>query len=291
MTATGSLPTPIITLTTDFGQRDPWVGIMKGVILGICPAARLVDLTHDVGPYDILHGQLVLEAATRFFPPGAVHLAVVDPGVGSPRRPILVTAGGQHFVGPDNGLFTFALEGAGWSAVALEAPALRLGQVSATFHGRDVFAPAAAHLALGVAPHRFGPAVRDPVRLALPAARQEGGAVVGEVIAIDHFGNLITSVRAVDLAHVSGAGPLTVAVGEVVLGPLADSYASGGADRPTGIIGSSDRLEVFVREGSAAAALGARRGTRVRVGPRSVGLGGERGAAPPQAPPPPRGPG
>ncbi|MGH7397764.1 MAG: SAM hydrolase/SAM-dependent halogenase family protein, partial [Candidatus Rokuibacteriota bacterium] len=155
----------VITLTTDFGLRDPFVGIMKGVLLSICPSARLVDLTHEVPPHDILAGGLALEAATPFFPPGTVHLAVVDPGVGSARRAIAVRAGGYHLVGPDNGLFTFALEGAGWTAVSVTAPEYRLAEVGRTFHGRDIFAPAAAYLAAGVPLERLGPPVSDPERL------------------------------------------------------------------------------------------------------------------------------
>src|ERR1700730_1906180 len=135
--------TPLITLTTDFGTRDPWVGIMKGVILGICPEARLVDLTHEIAPQDVLEAAMALESATRFFPEGTVHLAVVDPGVGGSRHPMAARAGGHLFVGPDNGLFTFALERAGRDrmVVRLEAPQYRLTPLSRTFHGRDLFPP------------------------------------------------------------------------------------------------------------------------------------------------------
>lgn len=239
---------------------------MKGVILGICPRARLVDLSHDVSPYDVLEGQLALESAIRFFPPGSVHLAVVDPGVGSARRPLAVEAGGHVFVGPDNGLFTFALAGGAWSAVALEAPELRLSRVSATFHGRDVFAPAAAHLACGLPIARFGSPVTDPVRLPLPVAHLEGATVAGEVIATDRFGNLITSVTESDLDRIEGAGPPAVSVGGRRLGSLRAAYASADPGEPAAIVGSTGRLEIFLREGSAAAALGAGRGTPVVVG-------------------------
>ena len=242
---------------------------MKGVILGICPSARLVDLTHDVPPYDVAAGQLALEAAVPYFPPGTVHLAVVDPGVGSARRPLLVEAHGQRFVGPDNGIFTFALDVGGWSAVALESPALRLATVSRTFHGRDVFAPAAAHAARGLGVSEFGSAVTDPVRAPLPRARRDGPDVVGEVVAADHFGNLVTSIRAEDLDAMGGTGPLVVALGTADLGPLRHAYAEAPPGRHAALIGSSGRLEVFVREGSAAASSGAR-GTPVRVSRRSA---------------------
>ena len=257
---------PIITLTTDFGLRDPFVGVMKGVILGICPEARLVDLTHDIDPQDILGAQLALESSVPFFPVGTVHLAVVDPGVGSARRALAVQSGGQCFVGPDNGLLSFAFKMPGWTAVSLTAEHYRRPHVSQTFHGRDVFAPAAAHLARGVRLEHFGPLVLDPVRLDLPAAREEGGALVGEVIAEDRFGNLITSLMAEGMAQLRGGA--TVEVEGRRLGPLKAFYSGGEPGVPAPIIGSQGRLEIFVREGSARAILGARRGTPVRARPR-----------------------
>lgn len=265
------MATPIITLTTDFGTRDPWVGIMKGVILGICPEARLVDLSHDVAPQDVLEGALCLEAAAPFFPPGTIHLAVVDPGVGGPRRPLALRAGGLCYVGPDNGLFTFALERAregpreAWSAVELAAPEYRLAPVSRSFHGRDIFAPAAAWLAAGVPLERFGPAIGDPVRLALPSARSEPGEVVGEVVGADRFGNLVTSVRDEDLASLGGPGALVVEVAGRAAGAPVGAYADAAPGRLAALVGSTGRLEIFVREASAQAALGVGRGAIVRV--------------------------
>ena len=256
---------PIITLTTDFGTRDPFVGAMKGVILGIAPGARLVDLTHEIAPHDVLEGALALEAAAGFFPPGTVHLAVMDPGVGSSRRPLAVAAQGQFFVGPDNGLFSFALAGPGWSAVCLEAAAYRLPRVSGTFHGRDVFAPAAAHLALGTPLPNFGRAVTDPVLIPWPRARRQGAALVGEVVHADRFGNLVTSIRAADLEGLGAHEALVVEVEGKEVGDVVGCYA----DLPLGgagaLVGSSDRLEISVREGSAVAKTGAGRGSRVSV--------------------------
>ena len=256
---------PIITLTTDFGLRDPFVGIMKGVILSICPSARLVDLTHEIEPQDVLGAGLALEAALPFFPDGTVHLAVVDPGVGSTRRPIALRARGQYLVGPDNGVLTLALQGVRWTAVALAAREYRLAEVSRTFHGRDVFAPAAAYLAAGVPLERLGPVVADPVLLPIPDSRLEAGALVGEVLDVDRFGNLLTSIAAARLAEVPGDGPATVEVAGQPVGGLVDAYAEGPADRPAAIVGSTGRLEVFVRSGSARLALGAGRGAPVRV--------------------------
>lgn len=255
----------LITLTTDFGLRDPFVGIMKGVMLTICPSARLVDLTHDIAPQDVLGGGLALEAALPFFPAGTVHLAVVDPGVGTARRPIAIRADGHYLVGPDNGLFTFALEGAGWAAVALTAPDYRLAEVSRTFHGRDVFAPAAAYLASGVPLERLGPPVAAPERLRRPGCRLEGGELVGAVIDVDHFGNLLTSIPAARLAEIAGPGEITLEVaGRRLQGPV-DAYAEGGDGVPAVIVGSTGRLEIFVKSASARDHLAAGRGTIVRV--------------------------
>ena len=256
------MPGRLITLTTDFGARDPFVGVMKGVILGICPDARLVDLTHEIAPQDVRGAQLALESAVGFFPPGTIHLAVVDPGVGSARRPLALEAGGQRFVGPDNGLFTFALSDPGWTAVTLEARRYRLPEVSRTFHGRDVFAPAAAHLARGVALADLGPPARDLARQPLPVARSEGTSLLGEVLAADRFGNLITSIT---VAQLAGAPDVVVEVAGRTLGGLLAAYAEGERDRAAPILGSQGRLEIFVRDGDARALLGAEPGTPVRV--------------------------
>src|SRR5262245_43158568 len=225
---------PLITLTTDFGSRDPFVGIMKGVILSICPAARLVDLTHELAPQDVLGGRLALESAVPFFPDGTVHLAVVDPGVGTARRPIAIRCGRHHLVGPDNGVLSFALEHPGCTVVALAAPEYRLPEVSATFHGRDIFAPAAAHLAAGLPLERLG--------LSLPGCRLEGGAVIVEVLDADHFGNLITSIASTRLAEIPGRGVPTVEVNGRPALRLVGSYAEGGDGEPAAIAGSTGRL-------------------------------------------------
>jgi len=256
---------PIITLTTDFGLRDPFVAIMKGVILGICRQAQLVDLTHEVAPHDVLEGALAVESGWRFFPSGSVHLAVIDPGVGSARRALGLRAGGHYFVGPDNGLFSGTLAAEGWSAVSIEAPAYRLPEVSQTFHGRDILAPAAAHLASGVPLERLGPAIADPVRLALPGWRREGDEVVGEVIGNDRFGNLLTSVTVDRVRELAAGGAVAVELGGRELGIMARSYEEGSPGVPTPIIGSVGRLEIFARNGSARAILGIGPGTSVRV--------------------------
>jgi S-adenosylmethionine hydrolase len=249
----------IITLATDFGTRDTYVAEMKGVILGIAPSVRLVDVTHDVEPQQVAEAALAVDGAAAFFPRGTIHLAVVDPGVGTPRRGLVIVAGEQCFVGPDNGLFTPTLLRGGWTAFELAAPEYRRPAVSRTFHGRDVFAPAAAHLALGVEPERFGCPVRDPVCLPWPAARRTPAGVAGEVIHVDRFGNLITSIRAGDLP----LDPVVQVAGRSA--PVAHAYGSAAAGQLIGLVGSSGRLEVAVTEGSAALVLGVDRGAPVAV--------------------------
>lgn len=257
----------IITLTTDFGTRDAYVAEMKGVMLGIAVSVRqavsLVDLTHEVAAHDVTEGALALDAAAPFFPRGSIHLAVIDPGVGTDRRGLVVRTERALLVGPDNGLFTPFLEAAGrWEAWELRAEEYRLSAVSRTFHGRDIFAPAAAHLATGVPPERFGPPVRDPVRLSWPTVRAVTGAVAGAVLHVDRFGNLVTSIRAETLDEVGGS--VRIRLGGRAL-PLVGTYGELEAGQAGALVGSSGRIEIAVREGSAAARFKARRGTPVVV--------------------------
>lgn len=256
----------VVTLTTDFGLRDPYVAEMKGVILGLTGSVHLIDVTHDVPRHDITEGALALEAVAPFFPAGTIHLAVVDPGVGTARRGIAIAAGGQVFVGPDNGLFTPFLAD-DWRAFELASPDHRLTTVSRTFHGRDVFAPAAAHIARGLALERLGPPVTDPVRLAWPRARKLAGTVAGTVVHVDRFGNLVTSIPA-DAVEALPPGAMIRVAGRVV--PLVGTYADLAPGRAGALVGSRNRLEIAVREGSAAARLGARRGTPVVISRRTV---------------------
>ena len=263
----------IVTLTTDFGGRDPYVAAMKGVILGIARAARraveLVDLTHEVAPHYVVEAALALDAVVPFFPPGTVHVAVVDPAVGTARRGLAVAARGQVFVGPDNGLFTPFLAGTSWQAWELTAPEYRLAAVSRTFHGRDVFAPAAAHVATGVGPARLGAPVTDPVRLAWPHPGEIGGVVAGAVLHVDRFGNLVTSIPAGAIAGPLRAGATVRVAGRPV--PIVGTYGELARGRAGALVGSSGRLEIAVREGSAARVLGARRGTAVVVSRKRPG--------------------
>jgi S-adenosyl-L-methionine hydrolase (adenosine-forming) len=264
----GPAPSGIVTILTDFGLDDAYVGIVKGVILAINPAAHLVDLTHAVPPQDVLRGALALDTAYRFFPPGTVHLAVVDPGVGGPRRALALSVDGHYFVGPDNGLFGFLLAAPRLRAVRLASPAYRRGgTVSRTFHARDVFAPAAAHCSLGVPLERFGPPVHDPVRLDWPRPSRVGRRLVGRVLLADRFGNLLTNLAPADLP-----GPAADCVLEIA-GQRIEGIVGTYGERPLRALGSvvdsSGRLEVFVREGSARDRLGVGPGAAVSLWSRS----------------------
>jgi S-adenosylmethionine hydrolase len=250
---------PLFTLTTDFGAGSGYAAQMKGVLLAAHPDARIVDVSHDVPPFDLLAGALLLEACLPWFPADAIHLAVVDPGVGTDRRALLaVDRTGRRLLGPDNGLLTPFLDGARIRAIgpdgAVPPPA------SATFHGRDVFAPAAAWLASGGPEEALGPEVRDPVRLDWPRAVPRGDEVTGETLAADPFGNLLTSIRTADLG---GRAVSEVRVGETPVRWMR-TFGEGARGELVAYPGSGGRVEIAVREGNAAERLG-RRGVAVRL--------------------------
>jgi S-adenosylmethionine hydrolase len=253
---------PIITLTTDFGTADAFVGAMKGVILGICPEADLVDICHDVPPQDVRAGALRLAAAARYFPAGAVHLVVVDPGVGSSRRPIAVENDTHRFVGPDNGLMALALDEAGgrWRGVELTERRFQLPVISQTFHGRDLFAPAAAHLAAGVPLSELGQPLDHIVELTIPEPRWAGNCLRGEVIDVDRFGNLVTNVRA---EHLTGYRIHELHAGNAKVGGLSQFYDPG--QRLVAIISSEARLEFAAPGQSARQLLGIGLGATIEV--------------------------
>ena len=252
----------VITLTTDFGTRDTYVSEMKGVILSIAGDVHVVDITHEVAPHDVLEGALALEVAAPRFPAATIHVGVVDPGVGTARRGLAVASGDQMFVGPDNGLFTPFFDERPWRAFELRAAEFRRSDVSHTFHGRDIFAPAAAHLARGVEPARLGPPVTDPVRLRWPGLRVSEGRVGGAVVHVDRFGNLVTSIPA-DAIATLGSG-VTVRIAGKSL-PLVRTYGDLGRKDVGALLGSSNRLEIAVNAGSAAKTLRAGLGTPVVV--------------------------
>ena len=258
---------PVIALLTDFGLQDPYVGAMKGAILAACPEATLVDVVHELPAHDVAAGALALDAAYPHFPGGTVFVAVVDPGVGSERRPLAVGAGRWLFVGPDNGLFTHVLEAHPSARVHLLAnPLLFREPLSPVFHGRDLFGPAAGRLALGLPLDQAGPAVPDPVRLP-PAHKQRlADGWEGTVLRVDRFGNLTTNLLEADLAALAGRGleGLEVTLEEESL-PLVRVYSDVEVGLPCALIGSSGRLEIAVHRGRADTRPGAHAGARVRV--------------------------
>jgi hypothetical protein len=260
-----NVPNPIITLTSDFGSRDAYVGIMKGVILGIAPHASLVDLSHAIPPQAVTIGALVLRSAVEFFPVGTIHLAVVDPGVGSSRLPVAVVTERGILVGPDNGLLYPSAMALGVREVRrLEREKFFRPEISGTFHGRDVFAPVAAHLAAGVPPRELGGRVDELQSLLLPVARREPGEILGEIVYVDHFGNLITNIRAGDLSAFPVQG-LSISIGPVSLSGPVSSYSAVESGEPLAIVDSWGQLEVAVRNGNAAQHFSAGVGTVVRV--------------------------
>jgi S-adenosylmethionine hydrolase len=252
----------IITLTTDFGLADGYVGIMKGVILGIARDVHLVDLSHDIPPQDVREAVYLLDGAAPYFPDGVIHLAVVDPGVGSARRGLVVRTCRASYVGPDNGLFTRPLAEIGAQVWELDRPEFWLPQVSRTFHGRDIFAPVAAHLTAGVPPGEMGHLIADPARLALSKpSHASDGAIRGQVVHVDRFGNLITDVPA---AWVAGEGWRCQVAGETITG-ISGTYAAGRPGTLLMLIDSGGTLEIAERNGDAARRLGVKAGEEVLV--------------------------
>jgi S-adenosylmethionine hydrolase len=250
---------PVVALLTDFGVRDHYAGTMKGVILGICPEATLVDISHDVPPHDLRTASLELAASYKYFPAGTVFLVVVDPGVGSSRRPIAAEAGDFRFVAPDNGVLTAVFKDlAARRVVELTERRYSRPTVSRTFEGRDRFAPAAAWLAKGVEVRALGRPLTDYILLAIPDPEVGTERIAGAVLRVDRFGNLITNIdrRSFDrLARLGGR--LHIRVGEADVAQLVTTYAEVPAGQVAGLFGSSDHLELAANSASAAALLGA----------------------------------
>lgn len=254
----------IITLLTDFGSSDPFVGIMKGVILGISPRVEIVDLCHGVSPQDVLEAAFLLHCSYRYFPKGTIHLVVVDPGVGGRRRAVLAEGAHGYYVAPDNGALSYLFaSGEVQRVLEINAEQYFLHPVSHTFHGRDIFAPVAAHLASGETVDRFGRATSTYMCLPLPTIeRKRDGHLVGSVLHVDRFGNLVTNISAVDI---SGFREIRVSVKHRTVYGLVESYASMKKGEIGAILGSTGYVELFSNRGSAARILKAGRGTTVRV--------------------------
>ena len=267
----------IITITTDFGTEDAYVPAMKGAMLSIAPEARLVDVTHAIEPQDILESAFVLKASQPFFPEGTVHLVVVDPGVGTERRAVALRHDGHWFVGPDNGLFPLVMDdGPPEAVVELDNPDFwRTPTPSSTFHGRDIFAPAAAHLAAGRALEDLGSPVDElePLRWARPTS--DANMVQGWILHVDHFGNCITNIRwstiqeafSLDSAPTSVADlpPVTAYVGNSTLDAVCSTYGDVAEEDPLLLFGSTGFLEVAVNGGSAAERLAIRKGDTIKL--------------------------
>ena len=266
----------LVTLLTDFGAADYFVGALKGAILSVNPLAHAVDITHEIPAHDIEAGAFTLLAAYRSFPPRTIHVAVVDPGVGSARRPLLVAAREHFFVGPDNGLFSYVCEREAGDVRAYQLTNENFFRtpVSNTFHGRDIFAPVAGALSNGVPPEEFGEPIDDYVRLAALAPVREAGDDAGawsaRIIHIDRFGNLITNITRGELAGAEFARGVRLDVGERAINSFRSFYAEGnGAEAGDlfAIWGSAGFLEIAADRASAARLLDARRGQAVRLAP------------------------
>lgn len=256
---------PLITLTTDFGTQDWFVGTMKGVIAGLAPEARIIDLTHEIPPGDIRAGAFALAAACGYFPKGTVHLVVVDPGVGSARRALAIQTRDYMFVGPDNGVLSWALRTKRvLAAHAITNSRLLLRPVSNTFHGRDVFSPVAARLSAGLAIGELGPRLRSFARLTWPRPKVTNRAIRGEVIYVDRFGNAITNIDHANL-RAPRRRRLRVVAGGQDVGLILRYYGAAPPGQALAVVGSSGLLEVAVNGGSAAETLGLRVGEAVEV--------------------------
>jgi S-adenosylmethionine hydrolase len=257
----------LISLMTDFGLIDGFVGVMKGVIWGIAPQVHIADLTHLVPPQDIRAAALILNRSAPYFPDGTIHVVVVDPGVGTPRRPIAARLGSQYFVGPDNGVFTLVLERAERQhapieIIHLDKPQYWLAEVSNVFHGRDIFSPVAAALANGTPLSSLGSPISDPVRLSIPQPQLTSTGLQGEIAHIDHFGNIIANIRD---EHLRDKDHFTVRLGGEEIHGMVRTFG----ERPPGeliaLIGSTGDLVVAVVNGDAAQQLGTRVGDPVEI--------------------------
>ena len=250
-----------ITLLTDFGTRDGYVAAMRGVIHSIAPLALVDDASHEIEPGDVAAAAYTLARYARWYPSGSIHVVVVDPGVGTARRPLAAVIDDFVYVAPDNGVLTRVLGNARDAHIVEIIERVNLTpDVSATFHGRDIFAPAAARLATGWTLDRLGPAVNDPVLLRVPGPTREGDTVKGEVVYVDRFGNLITNVPKEWLA-----ADADVRLEGTAVGPLRRTYGDVASGEPIALLGSDGMLEIAVRDGSAAGKFNAHRGATVRA--------------------------
>ena len=258
------MPHAIITLTTDYGTNVHLVGTLMDVILKVNPDAHIVDINHHVAPFDILDGALTIGAAYRYFPGRTIHLVIVDPGVGTQRRPILVSGEHHYFIAPDNGVLSLVYEKEpGVSVRHITAEHYFLNPISDTFHGRDIFAPVAGWLSKIGQPTSFGEEVSDYVRFTLPKPQASDNVAKGVVLRIDNFGNLMTNFSAEDVSQWTAGGKIRLRIGGREIHQLAQAYAQGTPGEPFAIVGSSGFLEISLHKDNAARALGVGRGAEV----------------------------
>ncbi|HTS75622.1 MAG TPA: SAM-dependent chlorinase/fluorinase [Bryobacteraceae bacterium] len=253
-----------ITLTTDFGASDHFVGAMKGAILSIAPRAVLVDITHQIEPYNVNEAAFVVAQAWRYFPKRTIHVIVVDPGVGSARRPILAQSGGHFFIAPDNGVLSMVYDSGPHQVRVISNPKLMRKIVSRTFHGRDVFAPAAAHLARGTPPAKFGGIIRDYVRSSLKPRQLSASAWAGTILKVDRFGNLITNLH-IDNFPEARTRPLELRVGVERIHRFALTFSDAAIGELFVIVGSSGYLEIAANQAPAARLTGCGPGAPVEL--------------------------
>ena len=257
---------PVIALLTDFGTRDHYAGTMKGVVLGLCPHVTFVDISHDIDPHDVLAGALELAACYRYFPAGTIFLVVVDPGVGSTRRPLAADAGGYRFVAPDNGVLSLVFrESAPKRVVELTERKYARPTVSRTFEGRDRFAPAAAWLAKGIDLIALGRTLTAWTPLDVPEPAATDSQIVAEILRVDRFGNLITNLDRRTFERFAGSGGIEIMAGTQAVDTVVATYTDATPGSVCALFGSSDHLEVAVNGGSAAERLQLARGARVTV--------------------------
>lgn len=255
----------IITLTTDFGLQDHYVSAMKAVMLGIAPTARFVDISHEIPAHDIMAGAWVLYNSAMLYPPGTVHLVVVDPGVGTERSPVAVQIEDQFFVGPDNGIFSLLAKDHDCRVVKLTNKTFWHRLSSSTFHGREIFAPVAAHLSRGVQLDKLGDKVDDLVtyRWAMPISDKDG--LQGWIIHIDRFGNLVSNISAEMIREVIDDKSVKIYVGNTILDEIEDTFGSVEEGEPVAYIGSSNMLEIAINQGDAATMLSVQKGASISL--------------------------
>lgn len=257
---------PVVALLTDFGTRDHYAGTLKGVVLSVCPDATLVDIAHDIPAHDVLGGALELAACYRYFPSGTIFLVVVDPGVGSSRRGIAADIGDYKFVAPDNGVLSAVFgESAPRKVVELSERKYARPTVSRTFEGRDRFAPAAGHLAKGVTLVSLGRSITDYVKIDLPRPSATASELLGQVVRVDRFGNLITNIDRKTLERFADGGRFAIEVGGTEIPRIVATYAEAPPKELCALFGSTDHLEVAINAADAAAALGLGRGAAAKV--------------------------